>query len=110
MLTSSLLQADAISFFVTRKYKKNPRNWWKYEKRTCSERPEEFQWNFRKDVTYKNIKSHKKARFHPLFRGYIFGKTTGGQIDFESFAPAYLKFEVRLVDLSQSDIQILYGL
>ena len=31
---------------------------------------------------YDNIKSHKKARFHPLFKRYIFGKTTeGGQID-----------------------------
>ena len=30
-----------------------------------------------------NIKSHKKKRFHPLFRRYIFRKTTGGggQID-----------------------------
>ena len=33
---------------------------------------------FRKDVTYDNIKSHKKPGFHPLFRGCIFGKTTGG--------------------------------
>ena len=33
---------------------------------------------FRKDLTYDNIKSHKKPGFHPLFRGCIFGKTTGG--------------------------------
>ena len=33
---------------------------------------------FRKDVTYDNIKSRKKTGFHPLFKGYIFGKTTGG--------------------------------
>ena len=37
---------------------------------------------FRKDVTYDNIQSHKKAGFHPLFRRYIFGKTAEvGQID-----------------------------
>ena len=36
---------------------------------------------FRKDVTYDNIKSHKKSGFRPLFRRYIFEKTTaGGQI------------------------------
>ena len=27
---------------------------------------------FKKDVTYDNIKSHKKPGFHPLFRRYIF--------------------------------------
>ena len=37
-----------------------------------------FNEIFRKDVTYDNIKSHKKPAFHPLFRGYIFRKTTGG--------------------------------
>ena len=32
-------------------------------------------------MPYDNIKSHKKTGFHPLFRGYIFQKTTvGGQI------------------------------
>ena len=37
---------------------------------------------FRKDVTYDNIKCHKKLEFHPLCRRYIFRKTTGeGQID-----------------------------
>ena len=36
----------------------------------------------KKDVTYDNIKSHKKTELHPLSRRYIFGKTTGkGQID-----------------------------
>ena len=29
-------------------------------------------------MTYDNIKSHKKAGFHLLFRTYIFRKTTGG--------------------------------
>ena len=29
-------------------------------------------------MTYSNIKSHKEARFHPLFRRYIFRKTIGG--------------------------------
>ena len=33
---------------------------------------------FRKDVTYDNIKSHKKPGFQPLLRRYIYGKTTGG--------------------------------
>ena len=42
-----------------------------------SERPE-FQWDFQKNVTYDNIKSHKKPGLHPLSRRYIFGKTTGG--------------------------------
>ena len=32
---------------------------------------------FKKDVVYDNIKSHKKAEFHPLPRKYIFGKVTG---------------------------------
>ena len=32
---------------------------------------------FRKDVTFDNVKSHKKGGFHPLFRRYIFGKTKG---------------------------------
>ena len=35
-------------------------------------------------LTYDNIKSHKKAGLHPLFRKHIFGKTTqggGGQSD-----------------------------
>ena len=33
-------------------------------------------------MAYDSIKSHKKAGFHPLFRKYIFGKTTGeGQIE-----------------------------
>ena len=31
---------------------------------------------FKKDVTYDNTKSHKKPDFHPLFRRYIFRKTT----------------------------------
>ena len=29
---------------------------------------------FRKDVTYDNIKSHKKSKYHRLFRRYIFEK------------------------------------
>ena len=37
---------------------------------------------FREDVTYDNIKSHKKTGLHPLFSRYIFRKTTkGDQID-----------------------------
>ena len=37
-----------------------------------------FNEIFRKDVTYDNIKSHRKTRFHPLFGRYIFGKTSSG--------------------------------
>ena len=41
-----------------------------------------FNEIFRKDVTYDDIKSHKKPRLHPLSRRYIFGKTTEeGQIN-----------------------------
>ena len=51
-----------------------------------SETFEEFQGTFQercKDVTYDNIKSHKKRGLHPLPRRYIVGKTFGGlgQID-----------------------------
>ena len=35
-----------------------------------------FNEIFRKDVPYDKIKSHKKPGFHPLFRRYIFQKTT----------------------------------
>ena len=34
--------------------------------------------NFMRDVTFDNIKSHKKPGLHTLSRRYIFGKTTGG--------------------------------
>ena len=37
-----------------------------------------FKEIFRKDVPYGNIKIHKKTGFQPLFRRYIFRKTTGG--------------------------------
>ena len=37
-----------------------------------SKQLEEFQWNFRKDVTYDNIKSHKNPG--------LLEKTTGGRI------------------------------
>ena len=35
-----------------------------------------FNEIFRKDVTYDNIKIHKKTGSHPLFRKYIFRKST----------------------------------
>ena len=38
-----------------------------------------FNEIFRKDVTYNNIKSHKKSGLHPLSKRYIFGNTTGGE-------------------------------
>ena len=37
-----------------------------------------FRKDFRKDVTYDNIKSHKKPGFHLFSEKNIFGKTTGG--------------------------------
>ena len=36
-----------------------------------------FNEILRKDVTYDNIKSHKKPGFQPPFKRYIFAKTTG---------------------------------
>ena len=36
-----------------------------------------FNEIFRKDVTYDNIKGHKKTGFYPSFRRYFFRKTTG---------------------------------
>ena len=36
-----------------------------------------FNEIFRKDMPYDNIKSRKKPESHPLFRRYIFRKTTG---------------------------------
>ena len=35
-----------------------------------------FNENLRKDVTYDNVKSHKKSAFHLLYRRYIFRKAT----------------------------------
>ena len=41
-----------------------------------------FNKIFRKNMTYNNIKSHKKEGLHAFFGRYIFRKTTvGGQID-----------------------------
>ena len=37
-----------------------------------------FRKDFRKDVTYDNIKSHKKPGLHLFSEKNIFGKTTGG--------------------------------
>ena len=49
-----------------------------------------FNENFRRDVTYNNIKSHKKARFHPNFRIYIFGKTKGWGVKLPNRGLAFL--------------------
>ena len=88
-------QSDVISFFVTRKCKKKKmmkidENSF-YCKRNSScvlNKLRNFNEIFRKDVTYDNmkfsgkmwlndnIKSHKKPGDHPLFRRYIFRKTT----------------------------------
>ena len=37
-----------------------------------------FNEIFNKDVTYDDIKCHKKTVLQPLSRRYIFGKTIGG--------------------------------
>ena len=46
-----------------------------------------FNEIFKKNMTYNNIKSHKKARLYRLSEKYIPGKTTGGV---NSTAPAFL--------------------
>ena len=43
-------------------------------------------------MTYDNIKIHKKAGFHALFRRYIFGKTTGGG---SNWPPTFLGLRCR---------------
>ena len=40
-----------------------------------------FNEIFRKDVTYANIKSHKKPEFHTPFKGYIFEKNHRGGVN-----------------------------
>ena len=66
-----------------------------------SERHEEFQWNFSRDVSYDNMKSHKKEGLHPLYKKYIFGRTTLGRsngpqaflgLDFVSKIPFLSKY------------------
>ena len=49
-------------------------------------------------MTYDNIKSHKKPELHPLFRRYIFRKTTAGQID----PPPPSRFKVKFILNRQS--------
>ena len=39
-----------------------------------------FNGIFRERAIYDKFKSHKKLGFHPLFRRYIFQKTTGGGV------------------------------
>ena len=85
--------ADIISYklvplvFYNKESSKNPKTWWQLMKiaNIDTERESSYLLNnsrnfnetFRKNVTYDNIKSHKKSEFHPLFRRYIFEKTTG---------------------------------
>ena len=40
-----------------------------------SERFDEFQWHFSKNVTHNNVKSHKIAEIHPPFRKKRFWKS-----------------------------------
>ena len=60
--------ADVISFFVTRKFQRKFSYFLKDMRNLNA--------IFRQDVTYDNVKSHKEAWVHPLFRRYIFGKTS----------------------------------
>ena len=59
-----------------------------------------FNEIFRKDVTYDNIKSHKKTGFHSLFRRYIFGKTTGGS----NRPPAFLRLKTEGCKMSKNTV------
>ena len=56
----------------------SPKNWQKLLKLKnffiSSERYDEFQRNVQENVTYDNIKSHKKSRLHPLSRKHNFKK------------------------------------
>ena len=54
-----------------------------------------FSEIFGKDVTYDNIKSHAKARPHPLLRKYIFGKSTGGKGQIDPLPPTLIFFWVK---------------
>ena len=61
-----------------------------------------FNEIFRKDLTYDNTKSHKKPGLHPLFRRYIFGKSTEcwGSIDL----PLLSLLRVKLRPVSSNDM------
>ena len=94
MLTSSVT-CDVISFFVTNKRQKKMKSWWnsKYWRRKPSYLLSDminFTEIFRKDVTYDNIKSHKKPGLHALSRKCISGKTTG-EGGGSSWPPSLLK-------------------
>ena len=76
----NLSYTDVISFFKTRKCQKVNNK--KKEKRWSSfflKNLRNFNEIFRKDVTYGNIKIHKKSGLHLLSRRYIFGKATRGR-------------------------------
>ena len=45
---------------------------------------------FRKDVTFENIKSHKKPGLHLLFRRCIFQKTASGGVKLTPLSPPLL--------------------
>ena len=81
-----LQQAEVISFFVTRKCQKNPENQWKSMKIATVNREiiHNFwtTWGVSIKFSWKMwimiiLKVTKKTGFDPLFRRYIFCKTTG---------------------------------
>ena len=82
MLTSSVV-CDAICFFTTRKCQKiraiDKNGWyWKRKSPYLLNELRNFNEIFKEDVTYNNIKSHKKPGLHPFSEKHIFGKITGG--------------------------------
>ena len=68
-------------------------------KRT-SERVDEFQWGFQEDVTYDNIKSHKRPGLHPFSEKYIFGKSAARGVWGSNWPYFLCSVSIRLVNAS----------
>ena len=72
-MVTSLLYADVISFFVTSQCQKiraiyENSSYWQRKSAYLLNELRNFYEILRKDVTYNNIKSHKKPGIHPLSR------------------------------------------
>ena len=81
-----MLDADVISFFVTRKCQKIQKIdenslFWRRKSSYLLNNLRHWNEFFRKYVTDENIKNRKKAGLHSLSEIYIFGKITGAQIN-----------------------------
>ena len=74
---------------------KNPKNWQKLLKlkkiSISSECHDEFQRNAQENVTYDNLKSHKKSGLHPLSRKQNFGKN---KLVVSNWPPAFLGVKI----------------